>query len=117
VAKRFSYSKSIQSTPARKFSVMSLKVRQNSTVIAGRSGPSSDNAKIVHGVGELGSKLPPTPYEIEKGLHQALPLMPPQVATFLLHTPMDPPPWRYRESEGERSAREGLESIGGWTGL
>jgi hypothetical protein len=31
--------------------------------------------------------LPPTPYEIEKGLHRALPEMPPQVAAFLLHAP------------------------------
>jgi hypothetical protein len=116
VAKCFRTSKSIQSTPARKFSVMSPKVRQNSTVIAGRSGPSSDNAKIVHGVGELGSKLPPTPYEIEKGLHQALPLMPPQVAAFLLHVPRNPPAWRYQESEGERAERQALENLGAWTG-
>jgi hypothetical protein len=61
--------------------------------------------------------LPPTPYEIEEGLYRALSGMPERVAAFMLHTPKDPPPWRYRESEGERSAREGLESIGGWTGL
>jgi hypothetical protein len=60
--------------------------------------------------------LPPTPYEIEKGLHRELPSMPPQVAAFLLHVPREPPPWRYQESEVERAQREMLESEGAWTG-
>jgi hypothetical protein len=59
---------------------------------------------------------PPTPYEIEKGLHRALSEMPPQVAAFLLHVPRDPPAWRYQESEGERAERQALENLGAWTG-
>jgi hypothetical protein len=79
-----------------------------------------DNAPVrVAADGKLDAPLPtlpPTPYEIEKGLHRALPTMPPQVAAFLLHVPRDPPAWRYQESEGERAERQALENLGAWTG-
>jgi hypothetical protein len=53
---------------------------------------------------------------IEPGLLKALLEMPPKVAGFLLHQPKDPPPWVYLESEAERSQRQALEALGGWTG-
>jgi hypothetical protein len=42
--------------------------------------------------------------------------MPPKVAAFMLHTPREPPPWRYRETGAEREFREQCESDGAWCG-
>ena len=69
--------------------------------------------------GKPDTPLPPLPANapvLEEGLHRELPSMPDRVAAFLLHTPPDPPPWQYQESEGERAEREALESLGVWTG-
>jgi hypothetical protein len=60
--------------------------------------------------------LPAQAYPLEEGLHRALPEMPPQVVSFLLHVPRDPPSWRHQESEGERAERQALENLGAWTG-
>ena len=72
---------------------------------------------------ELASKpdqvLPPLPADapvLEEGLHRELEAMPVKVQAFFLHSPKEPAPWVYRESEVERSEREFLESQGGWTG-
>jgi hypothetical protein len=56
--------------------------------------------------GKPDQALPPLPDRtppLDPGLHAALPTMDPRAVAFLLHTPPDPPAWRYRESEGERS--------------
>jgi hypothetical protein len=63
--------------------------------------------------------LPPLPssaFQMEEGLRRALPEMPGRVAAFLLHTPRDPPAWRYQESAEERAERQALENLGAWTG-
>jgi hypothetical protein len=65
------------------------------------------------------TSLPPLPVNaplLEKGLHQAISGMPERVAAFLLHTPKDPPAWRYQESETEHTERDLLEREGAWTG-
>jgi hypothetical protein len=53
---------------------------------------------------------------LEEGLHRSLSEMPQKVAAFLLHTPPDPPAWRYSESPNEKAVREQLEAEGCWTG-
>jgi hypothetical protein len=60
--------------------------------------------------------LPPTPYDLDPGLAHAISTAPRKVAAFLLHGPRDPPAWRQKESESERSQREQLERLGGWPG-
>ena len=59
--------------------------------------------------------LPSTAYELEESVHRARPEKPERVAAFLLHVPRNLP-WRYQESEAERSERQALETLGGWTG-
>jgi hypothetical protein len=60
--------------------------------------------------------LPPTAFQMETGLHQALPEMPERVAAFLLHVPRDPPAWRYQETAGEQAYREFMTEQGAWCG-
>jgi hypothetical protein len=60
--------------------------------------------------------MPPTPYDLDPAFARAIGTAPRKVAAFLLHVPRDPPAWRQKESESERSQREQLERIGGWPG-
>jgi hypothetical protein len=59
--------------------------------------------------------LPPLPANaplLEKGLLQAISGMPERVAAFLLHTPKDPPVWRYQESERGKSRASSFRKSG-----